>query len=175
MDFAKRLVGAMRMDAATYESIEADPGALRQGGLVVVGFGVAVGIGLAGSTPTARSVLIATACALAGWLSWAAVVYQLGVRVFPESQTRSDPAEIARTIGFSAAPGLLFVLLAVPVGRPVIFTVVSLWMLAAMVVAVRQALDFTHLSRAVGVCVAGWAIVGLLAFAMGFAFGSPVS
>jgi len=175
MDFAKRVFGAVRMDAATYEAIEADPGALRQAGLVVIGFGVAAGIGLAGSTPTARSVVVATVCALVGWLSWAAVVYHLGVRVFPESQTRSDPAEIARTIGFSAAPGLLFALLAVPVGRPVIFTAVSLWMLAAMVVAVRQALDFTHLSRAVAVCLAGWAIAVLLAFAMGFALGPPLS
>jgi hypothetical protein len=174
MDFAKRLVGAMRMDAAIYEAIEADPGALRQAVVVVAGFGIAAGIGLAGSGSTARSAVIATAGALVGWLSWAAVVYHLGVRVFPEAGTRSDPAEVARTIGFSAAPGLLLVLLAVPVGRPLTFTLVSLWMLAAMVVAVRHALDFTHLSRAVGVCLAGWAIVALLAFAMGFAFGPIV-
>jgi hypothetical protein len=175
MHFATRVIGAMRMDAATYEAIEADPGALRQAVLVVAGFGVAAGIGLAGSTPTARAIAIATSCALAGWLSWAAIVYHIGVRLVPEARTRSDTAEIARTIGFSAAPGLLFALLAVPVGRPVTFTLVSIWMLATMVVAVRQALDFTHLSRAIAVCLAGWVVVALLAFAMGFAFGPLVS
>jgi hypothetical protein len=175
MEFARRVIGAVRMDASTYEAIEADPGAFRQAVLVVAGFGVAAGIGLTGSAPTARSIAIATTCALVGWLSWAAVVYQLGVRVFPESRTRSDTAEIARTIGFSAAPGLLLVLLAVPVGRPVTFAIVSLWMLAAMVVAVRQALDFTHLSRAVAVCLVGWVVVTLVAVAMGFAFGPLVS
>jgi len=175
MDFAKRLVGAMRMDASTYEAIEADPGALRQAVVVVAGFGLAAGIGLAGSGSTMRSVVMATAGALVGWLSWAAVVYHLGVRVFREPRTQSDPAEIARTIGFSAAPGLLLILLAVPVERGLTFSVVSLWMLATMVVAVRQALDFTHLSRAVAVCLAGWVIAALLAFAMGFAFGPLVS
>ena len=175
MDFVKRVIGALRIDPATYEAIEADPGALRQAVLVVVGFGVAAGIGLAGAAPTPRSVAIGTAAALAGWLSWAAVVYHLGVRVFPESGTRSDGAEIARTIGFSAAPGLLLVFLAVPVARPVTFGVVALWMLATMIVAVRQALDLTHLSRAAGICLAGWVIAALLAFAIGFAFGPLVS
>lgn len=175
MNFARRVIGAMRMDAATYEAIEADPGALRQAVVVVAGFGAAAGIGLAGSTPSAGSIAMATAAALAGWLSWAAIVYHIGVRVMPESGTRSDTAEIARTIGFSAAPGLLLVLLAVPVGRPVAFTVISLWMLATMVVAVRQALDFTHLSRAVAVCVAGWAIAALFVLALGFAFGPLVT
>jgi hypothetical protein len=175
MDFAKRVFGAMRMDAATYEAIEADPGALRQAVLVVLGFGAAAGIGLTASRPTAGSVAIAAAGALAGWLSWAALVYQLGVRVFPEPRTQSSVAEVARTIGFSAAPGLLLVLLAVPVGRPAIFALVAIWMLAAMVVAVRQALDFTHLSRAIAVCLAGWIVTAVLALALGFALGPLVS
>ena len=175
MQFATRVFGAMRMDAATYEAIEADPAALRQAVVVVAAFGVAAGIGLAGSTPTATAVVVAAACAIAGWLSWAALVYHIGVRVMPEARTRTDTAEIARTIGFSAAPGFLFVLLAIPPGRPVTFTVVSIWMLATMVVAVRQALDFTHLSRAVAVCVAAWIAVAFLMLAMGFAFGPLVS
>ncbi len=175
MDFAKRVIGAMRMDAATYEAIEADPGALRQAIVVVVGFGVAAGVGLAGTAPTVRSIVVATASALVGWLSWAFVVYNVGVRVFPEPQTRSDVAEIARTIGFSAAPGLLLALVAVPVARPATFTVIAVWMLAAMVVAVRQALDFTHLSRALAVCLAGWIVAAIFIFALGFAFGPLVS
>jgi hypothetical protein len=102
-------------------------------------------------------------------------VYHIGVRLVPESRTRSDTAEIARTIGFSAALGVLFALLAVPAGRPLTFALVSIWMLATMVVAVRQALDFSHLSRAIAVCLAGWVAVALLAFAVGLAFGPLVS
>jgi hypothetical protein len=175
MQFATRVIGAMRMDAATYEAIEADPAALSQAVVVVAAFGAAAGIGLAGDAPAPRAVVVAAAGAIAGWLSWAALVYHIGVRVLPESRTHTDLAEIARTIGFSAAPGLLFALLALPMGRPVTFAVVSLWMLATMVVAVRQALDFTHLSRAVAVCVAAWLAVALVMLAMGFAFGPLVS
>jgi hypothetical protein len=175
VDFAKRVIGAMRLDAATYEAIEADPGALRQAAIVVAGFGIAAGIGLSGDEPTIGSVLAVTARVLAGWLSWALVVYHLGVRLLPERQTRADAAEIARTIGFSAAPGLFLAALVLPAGRLPAFSLISLWLLASMVVAVRQALDYTNLSRAIAVCAAGWAVAALLVLAIGFAFGPLVS
>ncbi|MDZ7844372.1 MAG: hypothetical protein U5K99_06195 [Anaerolineales bacterium] len=35
----------------------------------------------------------------------------------------------------------------------------DIWMLAAMVVGVRQALDYSSTWRAVGVCVLGWIIL----------------
>jgi len=48
-----------------------------------------------------------------------------------------------------------------------LFAVVAVWMLVAMVVAVRQALDYTSTARAVAVCVVGW----VLAIAFAVAFG----
>lgn len=174
-EFAQRLFGAMRLDAATYERIEADRAATGQAVLVVVAFAVAAGVGLTWPTLEPRGLLVAIAAALVGWLSWAAVVYYLGVFVFPAPETRGDLDQIARTIGFSAAPGLFAVLLAVPVVRQVVLVGLAVWMLAAMVVAVRQALDFTHTIRAVGVCAAGWALVVLFALILGTVFGSTVS
>jgi hypothetical protein len=110
-----------------------------------------------------------------GWLSWAAVVYHVGARLLPEPQTRTDGAEIARTIGFSAAPGLLLALVAVPFARQATFAVVAAWMLVAMIVAVRHALDFSRVSRAIVVCLVGWLAVAALALAAGAAFGPLVS
>jgi len=40
----------------------------------------------------------------------------------------------------------------------IVFLVASIWMLIAMVIAVRQALDYQSTLRAVGVCVIGWII-----------------
>jgi len=175
MTLARRFYGSLRLDVATCEDVEADPSALPQALAIVLAFGAAAAIGLAGPAPHVGTVLAAGAASLAGWLSWAAIVSYLGVHVFPEPQTRSDIGELTRTLGFSVTPGLFLVLLAVPVARPVTFAIVSVWMLAAMIVAVRQALDFTHTTRAVAVCVAGWALVAALALAAGFVFGSRVS
>jgi hypothetical protein len=174
-EFPERLFGALRLDAPTYERIEADPAANGQAALVVVAFAAAAGVGLTWPAPAPRVLLVAIAVSLIAWLSWAALVYYLGVFVFPAPETRGDLGQIARTVGFSAAPGMFAVLLAVPAVRPAVVVAVSLWMLAAMVVAVRQALDFTHTVRALGVCAAGWALVALFALILGTVFGSTVS
>ncbi len=84
------------------------------------------------------------------------VVFLIGTKVLPEPQTRSDMGELLRTIGFASSPGLLLVLGVIPLLGPLISFGVSIWMLAAMVVAVRQALDFKSTGRAVGVCLLGW-------------------
>ena len=57
---------------------------------------------------------------------------------------------------------------AVPVVGLIIFLVVSIWMLVAMVVAVRQALDYTSTWRAIGVVVLGFIPYVLLMY-MAFA------
>ena len=55
-----------------------------------------------------------------------------------------------------------------------IFVAVPLWMLAAMVMAVRQALDYTSTVRAVAVCVFGWALAIALVLGAGFLAATPV-
>ncbi len=61
-----------------------------------------------------------------------------------------------RTTGFSASPGLLRVLGVIPFFGGLIILAVSIWMLIAMIIAVRQALDYKSTGRAVGVCLIGW-------------------
>ncbi|MFB3126028.1 MAG: YIP1 family protein, partial [Candidatus Acidiferrales bacterium] len=93
--------------------------------------------------------------ALIGWFLWAFVTYLVGTKILPEPQTRSDVGELLRTIGFSASPGVLFILVVVPGLGPLIGLGVLVWMLVAFVVAVRQALDYRSTGRAVAVCLIG--------------------
>ena len=66
--------------------------------------------------------------------------------------------ELLRTTGFSSAPGLLRVLGVIPGLRGVVFFAASIWMIVAMVIAVRQALDYKSTGRAIGVCAIGFVI-----------------
>jgi hypothetical protein len=70
--------------------------------------------------------------------------------------------ELLRTIGFSSSPGLIRVLGIIPGLATLVFLVASVWMLVAMVIAVRQALDYSSTLRAVGVCLIGWIVQGLI-------------
>jgi hypothetical protein len=79
-------------------------------------------------------------------------------------------SELLRTIGFANSPGILRVAGLVPVLGPIVFVVTAVWTLVAVVIAVRQALDYRSTGRAVGVCLIGWLVrivililVGMLA------------
>ena len=66
-----------------------------------------------------------------------------------------------RTIGFSSSPSLIRILGIIPGLSFLVYSVAAIWMLVAMVVAVRQALDYSGTWRAFGVCIIGWIIQAL--------------
>jgi len=80
----------------------------------------------------------------------------IGTRLLPTPETRSDVGELLRTLGFASAPGVLRVAAIVQPTSFAVFTVCGLWMLVAMVVAVRQALDYPTTGRAIAVCALGF-------------------
>ena len=155
--FKDRIIRAAKLDVHLYEEVEADGGALRQAIGVVVLSSVAAGIGTIG-TRGLGGLLFGTIAALILWYLWAYIIYFVGTKLLPEPRTKSDYGELLRTIGFSSSPGLIRVLGIVPGLANVVFLVASIWMLVAMVIAVRQALDYTSTLRAVGVCVIGWIV-----------------
>ena len=92
----------MALDAAIYEDVEADRGASAQAapwssrhatGVGARGFGT---ISLAGVGVISVAVLVA-------WAAWALITFEIGVRLMPAPETRSNPGELRRTIGFADA------------------------------------------------------------------------
>jgi hypothetical protein len=163
----ERVIGAARLDAAIYEEIEADEGAFGQAMAVVVVSALAAGIGAAGAGRGAGPGLIGqTLASLIGWFAWAFVVYLVGTKLLPTPETKADFGQLLRTTGFSAAPGVVAILGVVPVVGGIAALVASLWQLAAMVIAVRQALDYTSTGRAIAVCAIGFVIDMLIVFVL---------
>ena len=173
---ARRVLGAMVLDRRTYEEVEADAGATGQALGVVALASVAGGIGVFGlGAQTPQSVVAGIVGSLIGWVAWAALTYLIGTRFLPEPQTRADLGELLRTIAFASAPGFFRVLGAIPFLGLTIYVVASIWMLLAMIVAVRQALDYQSTGRAVGVCVVGWALSLVVAAILEIIFAPTVS
>ncbi|MAF33640.1 MAG: YIP1 family protein [Desulfobacterales bacterium] len=160
-NFKDRIIRAAKLDIRLYEEVEADKGAMGQAMGLVVLSAVAAGIGSIGKAG-ATGIVIGTITALISWYIWAYITYFIGTRIFPEPQTKADHGELLRTIGFSSAPGLLRVLGIIPFLYGIIFFLTGIWMLIAMVIAVRQALDYSSTPRAIGVCIIGWIIQGIV-------------
>ena len=155
-DFGERIIRAIKLDPTLYEEVEADEQALGQALLVVLFSSLAAGAGSA--THNFMVVVVGAISSLAGWFIWAYLIHWIGTKLLPEPQTQSNPKELLRVLGFASAPGLLRVLGAFPFLRVLIFVITAIWMIAAMVIAIRQALDYTSTFRAVLVCVIAWFI-----------------
>jgi hypothetical protein len=170
--FVDRMIRAAKLDVTLYEEVEADKTAMSQALTVVALSSLAGGIGFmqeAGLT----GLVIGTVGSLLGWYIWAFLTYIIGTKLLPEPQTHADHGELLRTIGFSSAPGMIRILAIIPGLATIVNLLAAGWMLVAMVIAVRQALDYQSTYRAIGVCLIGWivqvVIVGLLVAMMGAA------
>lgn len=177
--FLRRVIGAMMLDPRAYEDVEADQGATAAALLVILLASVAAGIGASGYRAQGGGIVALAAAAgiiaLLAWTSWALVTFEIGVRLLPERQTRADVGELLRTLGFSTAPALFLVFGLVRGLTTPVFATVSVWLLASMVMAVRQALDYTHTLRAIGVCVIGWLLALGIVVIIGLFFAPIVS
>ena len=163
-----RMIGAARLDARIFEEVEADTSATRQALSVVLLVALATGIASMG-TIGFLGLLAGIVVAVVGWAIWAWVVYFIGAKILPEHETHADWGQLARSLGFAQSPGVLKVFGVVPGVGGIIFLVVSVWMLVSMVIAVRQALDYTSTLRAIGVVLIGfipYAILMSIAFAI---------
>ncbi len=170
-----RMIRAAKLDVDLYEEVEADASATPQAFLVVLLSSVAQGIGagfsgyrVGGAEQVFPSFISLALGALLAWVIWAALTYWIGVTLFRGPETSATYGELLRTIGYSASPGILRVFSFLPFFGPLIVVFASFWMLVAMVIAVRQALDFTT-ARAIGTCLVGWLVqVVLLLFLLAF-------
>jgi hypothetical protein len=176
--FFRRLVGAAMLDAGTYEEVEADRTATPQALAVVVFSSLAAAIGakgLNGGSATLAFFASASVIALLAWVGWAFMMFEIGSRLLPTPETRVDPGELLRTLGFAATPGLLQVFGVFPGTTVPVFVLAGVWTLAASVVAVRQALDYTSTARALAVCSLGGILSLVVAVALGLVFGPTLS
>jgi hypothetical protein len=169
--FIERMIGAARLDVRTYEEVEADKSAMPQAMAVVALSSLAAGIGSIGKVGL-LGLITGTVASLIGWFIWALITYVIGAKILPQPQTRSDVGELLRTIGFSSSPGLLRILGILPLIGGLIVMVSSVWMLIAMVIGVRQALDYTSTWRAVGVCFIGWIVLVIVSVFLAGIVGS---
>ena len=157
-----RIFRAIKIDVELYEEVERDKSATIQAGLVVVLSSMAAGVGAL--QLGASNFLLAPIVSLISWYVWAYIIYFVGVKLFPEKNTKSNHGELLRTIGFSSAPGLIRVFGITPDLMAVTFIGSAFWMLACMVVGVRAALDYKSLWRALGVVIVAWLFQAILLF-----------
>jgi hypothetical protein len=158
--FKDRMIGAARVDAAVYEEVEHDPTATGQAAGVVVIVAICSAIGGVGGGLV--GMLGGVVSAVLGWLLWSGITYLIGDKLLGGTATWG---ELLRALGFAQAPGVFYLLAAVPLLGWIVRPVVGIWILVCGIVAIREALDFST-GKAILTAVLGWFAFMLLSVAL---------
>lgn len=172
-----RMIRAAKLDVSLYEEVEIDSAATSQALTVVIIASVCSGIGSGLGTLTQKwgllrfgtNLIVGSLLALLGWGIWSFITYFIGTRVFGGTATYE---ELLRCIGFSDAPGVLSIMSFIPVLGGLISLLAGIWSLIAMVVAVRQALDFST-GKAILTCIIGWVALIIVMMIIGGLIALP--
>ena len=122
--------------------------------------------GIAGAV--AANTIIKTAVAMSGltailtWIIWAIFIYVIGVKLFPDKQTKVPFKKVLTAVGFAHAPGLLrFFAITPTMVMPIIF-LTQLWIFASLIISTREVLQLKSNFKSFGIIFLSFLILAIL-------------
>ena len=151
----ERMLGAALLNPDTFEDVEHDRGAMIQAALVVIIVSIAAVVGgiLAGDGDILRGLGFGVVRGIVSWAVWAGVAMLVGTTILKTAETHADWGQVARGTGFAQTPGVLSILVFIPYAGPVIAFAAFIWSIVAMIISLRQTLDYNSTWRAFFVAV----------------------
>ena len=160
----KRIIGVLTLNVNTYEEIEADKNATIQSFSIVVLSSIVTAIILKPDTGfSLPNFISAIIIGIFLWGLWALVTMFVGTKLLPTQETSSNWGELARTTGYAQAPKLFSIFALIPILTTIVLFIVGVWNLITMIIAIRQALDYTSTWRAVFVVLLGFLPYAIIA------------
>ena len=166
--FVDRIIGALRLDPATYEEVEHDASATTQAVAIVVVVSILSGIGA--SNRGIGALIWGAVAALISWAIYSFAVYVVGTTILKGPETSASFEEVLRTLGFAYTPSAFAVLGLVPSIGGIIVFLVGIWSLVASIIAIRQSLEATT-GRAVGIAIVAAIVLIVIAVIIATIFG----
>ena len=115
-----------------------------------------------------QNTVIKTAVAMSGltailtWLVWSILIYVLGVKIFPDKQTKASFKKILTAVGFAHAPGLLRFFAVTPDLMITIIFLTQFWIFAALIISTKQILSLKSNFKSFGIVFLSFLIIVFL-------------
>lgn len=165
-----RMIGAARLDPATFESVEADDSATSQAMIVVILAAIAGAIGALGDASIGR-IIGGALTAILGWAVFSFIAHWVGTNMLASPATSATQGQVLRTLGFAYTPSILQVFAFIPVLGWILAVIGGLWFLVAAIVALRHALEVST-GRAIAIALVSLIPYLIVAAIIGLIFGS---
>ena len=122
--------------------------------------------GIAGAF--AANTIIKTAIAMSGltailtWFVWAILIFVIGVKLFPDKQTKVSFKKVLTAVGFAHAPGLLRFFAITPDLMITIIFLTQFWIFAALIISTKQILNLKSNFKSFGIVFLSFLIIAFL-------------
>ena len=129
-------------------------------GLIMILDGVAGAV--AANTIVKTSIGMSGLTAILTWFIWAIFIYVIGVKLFPDKQTKVPFKKVLISVGFAHAPGLIrFFALTPELMIPIIF-LTQFWIFASLIIATKQILNLSSNFKSFGIVFLSFLIIAFL-------------
>tara|TARA_B100000686_G_C16085914_1_gene616187 strand:+ start:24 stop:569 length:546 start_codon:yes stop_codon:yes gene_type:complete len=144
-------------------------------GLIMILDGVAGAI--AANNIVKTSIGISGLTAILTWLVWAIFIYVIGVKIFPDKESKIPFKKVLIAVGYAHSPGLLRFFAVTPDLVLLIVFLTQFWIFASLIISTKQILNLKSNFKAFGVVFLSFLIIAFLsiAFIMSRMNALPVS
>ena len=174
--FLEIIVRSIKLDKTLYKDNKSfGEAAIYFAGLIMILDGIAGAV--------AANTVIKTAIAMSGltsiitWFVWALFIFVVGVKLFPEKETKVPFKKILIGVGFAHAPGLLRFFAVTPdLMIPIIF-LTQFWIFAGLIISTKQILNLKSNFKSFGIVFLAFLIIAFLSisFVMSKMNALPIS
>jgi hypothetical protein len=175
-EFLSIIVRSIKLDKTLYkDNKNFGEAAIYYAGLIMILDGIAGAV--------AANTIIKTAIALSGltaiftWFVWALIIFVVGVKLFPDKETKIPFKKILIGVGFAHAPGILRFFAVTPdLMIPIIF-LTQFWIFAGLIISTKQILNLKSNFKSFGIVFLSFLIIAFLSisFVMSKMTALPIS
>tara|TARA_Y100000590_G_scaffold192400_1_gene218709 strand:- start:869 stop:1414 length:546 start_codon:yes stop_codon:yes gene_type:complete len=175
-EFLNIIVRSLKLDKSLYkENKYFGEAALYFAGLIMILDGVAGAV--AANTIIKTAIGISGLTAILTWFVWSIFVYVIGVKIFPDKDTKVSFKKVLVTVGYAHSPGLVRFFAVTPeLVIPIIF-LTQLWIFASLIISVKEVLNLKSNLKSFGIVLLSFLIIAFLSisFVMSRMNALPIS
>ena len=160
-EFLNIVVRSLKLDKTLYkDNRNFGEAAIYFAGLIMILDGVAGAV--AANTVIKTAIGISGLTAIITWLIWSLFIFVIGVKLFPDKETKVPFKKVLIAVGYAHSPGLLRFFVVTPdLMIPIIF-LTQFWIFAGLIISTKQILGLKSNIKSFGIVFLSFLIIGFL-------------
>jgi|TARA_B110001452_G_scaffold10855_1_gene9060 hypothetical protein len=175
-EFLNIIIRSIKLDKTLYkDSKNFGEASIYFAGLIMILDGIAGAV--AANTVIKTAVAMSGLTAILTWFIWALFIFVIGVKLFPDKETKIPFKRVLTGVGFAHAPGLLRFFAVTPdLMIPIIF-LTQFWIFAGLIISTKQILNLKSNFKSFGIVFLAFLIIAFLSisFVMSRMHALPIS